>query len=657
MARLKRGKRSVRRERPAPQATGPFLRSTPASAALDMPTQDFSAGPKRLRALAHGAQGRRTVLLTLTAGLTAAASAVMIGLVAPAGFTALDVLALTLFFVLFAWVAFGFISALAGFAVLWGQRSPRTPEAQPIVFGRTALLMPVYNEDPGRILSAVQALHEALDDLGVGELYDLFILSDTRDEAIAREEAVGVLRLHDRLGPNARVHYRRRERNTDRKAGNVAEWVTRHGGAYDFMLILDADSLMTPQTIVRLTAAMEADPKLGLLQTSPSLINAETLFARLQQFAARAYGAMCAAGQDWWSGPEGNYWGHNAIIRTRAFAECCGLPHLRGRRPFGGHIMSHDFVEAALLRRGGWAVRLDASLAGSFEEAPPTILDMARRDRRWCQGNMQHIGVLPAKGLHWVSRLHMARGVLSYVASPLWLLMLMAGAGAWMAQKAFLPPDALAPAAWLFALTMALLFAPKALAGLLALRHGQARGFGGHVRFTLSILGESIAAALVAPVLMLMQSVAVVEVLLGRDAGWNAQQRDAGRLSKREAWRMHRGHMVIGLLGAVTAVVLDPSIFWWTSPVYFGLLLSAPLSALLARPELGATCRKLGLFLIPEEREVPPVVARAAALRADYDRQAPARIEIERLLRGPVLAYAPRPQAARPIDPISIAAE
>jgi membrane glycosyltransferase len=636
--------------------SGPFLRSTPKPAPLSMPAQDFAKG-RAPKSLPDDARGARAILLTLTVALTVAAAGVMVGLVAPDGFSPLDIVALTLFTGLFAWTAFGFVSAAGGFVVLWGQRPARKAQPQPVILRRTALLMPVYNEDPGRILAAVQALHEALDERGVGPLYDLFILSDTRDEAIAREEAVGILRLHDRLGPDARVHYRRRELNTDRKAGNIAGWVTRHGGDYDFMLILDADSLMSAETVIKLTAAMEADPRLGLLQTSPSLINAETLFARLQQFAARAYGTMCAAGQDWWSGPEGNYWGHNAIIRTRAFAEAAGLPHLAGRRPFGGHILSHDFVEAALLRRAGWSVRMDPTLDGSFEEAPPTILDMARRDRRWCQGNLQHVGVLGAKGLHWVSRLHMARGVLSYVASPLWLLMLLAGAGAWVQQRAFLPPEALKPATWLFAVTLALLVLPKMLSGLLLLRHGQARDYGGWARLTISVALETIAAALVAPVLMLMQSVAVVEVLLGRDAGWNVQQRDAGRLTRKEAWRMHRGHMVIGLFGAAAALLLDKAIFWWTSPVYLGLLLSAPLSALLARPELGLACRRLGLFLIPEERQVPPVAARAAELRALYDAEANTRIEIERLLRGPVHAYAPTPQAVRPVDPMAIAAE
>ena len=625
----------------AAQRVEPFFQSVPAAAPLAMPEQDLLTGPARLAPLLE-VRRRRAILLAAIGELTAGAGWVMADLLEPGGFTLLDAGAFVLFVGLFAWTAFGFVSAAAGFVAAWAAARPRRPDPQPVVLTRTALLLPTYNEDPGRVLAAVQAIREDLIGLGVSELYDVFLLSDTRDPAIARAEVVGMLRLRARLGPAAQVFYRRRPQNTDRKAGNVAEWVRRFGGAYESMIILDADSLMSADTIVRLTAEMEADPKLGLLQTSPTLVGAETLFARLQQFAARTYGGMLSAGQDWWSGAEGNYWGHDAIIRVRAFAECAGLPHLPGRRPFGGHIMSHDFVEAALLRRGGWAVRLTTALTGSYEEAPPTIVDMARRDRRWCQGNLQHLGVIGAAGIHWVSRLHMARGVLSYVTSPLWLLLLGFGATAWIGQSG-------APlrlhghtAVWLFAVTMGLLVAPKLLAGVLAMREGRADGLRRMLGLWAGIALEIVLSALVAPILMLMQSAAVFEVLIGRDSGWNAQQRDAGRLSRREAWRSHRGHVAMGVVAASLAWLLDPAIFWWTSPVSLGLFLSAPLSLLLARTDLGAAFRVMGLLVTPEERQAPPVAERAVELRARYDREEAARIEIERHLRAPVPAHHPQ---------------
>jgi membrane glycosyltransferase len=625
--------RRIQRQRPSP-APGAFLQSLPEPHALAMPVQDLrrakpAKAPRRPRS-----GGRRGLLMGATLGLTAGATVVMALLLAAGGWTVLDAVTLGLFLILFTNTAFGFVSALAGFGVACGtKRADAAP--QPLIVTRTALLMLTYNEDPGRILAAVQAIYEDLRAKGVEALYDLFVLSDTRDGAIARAEAVGVMRMRQRLGEGAGIYYRRRVRNTDRKAGNVAEWVMRLGGGYEYMLLLDADSLMTADTIVRLTARMERDPDLGLLQTAPTIVGGETLFGRLQQFASRTYGAMLAAGQDWWSGAEGNYWGHNAIIRTRAFAAQCGLPHLPGRRPFGGHILSHDFVEAALLRRGGWSVRLAHDLEGSYEEAPPTVLDLARRDRRWCQGNLQHAGVLGAAGLHWVSRLHLLRGILSYLAAPLWLLLLCTGAGVWVegGESHRLPSG---PATWLFGLTMALLLVPKLLGAILAARRTPARGV---ATLVLSMMVEMVISTLVAPVMMLMQAAAVVDVLLGRDSGWGVQQRDHERMTRREAWQAHGRHVLIGVASACVARLLDPAMFWWTSPVYAGLVLSAPLAILLSRANLGRLLRRLGVFVTPEEAAPPAVVVRAAELRAQYDREQASRWEIERLLRAPAAVY------------------
>src|SRR5947208_7888531 len=260
------------------------------------------------------------------------------------------------------------------------------------------------------------------------------------------------------------------------------------------MIILDADSLMTADTIVRLASAMETHPNVALIQTLPVIVNARTLFARLQQFAGRLYGPAIAAGIAWWHASEGNYWGHNAIIRVPAFAQDAGLPDLKGRKPFGGHILSHDFVEAALMRRGGWANRMAPMLGGSSEECPPSLLDFAARDRRWCQGNLQHLAVLPARGLHWVSRLHLLTGIGSYLTAPLWLLFLLLGIlislQAYFVKPEYFPKGfSLFPtwpaqdpvlAAWVFVATMALLIVPKLLAYILLLTRGEMRkSFGG----------------------------------------------------------------------------------------------------------------------------------------------------------------------------------
>jgi membrane glycosyltransferase len=399
---------------------------------------------------------------------------------------------------------------------------------------------------------------------------------------------------------------------------------------------------------VRLTAAMEHDPTVGLIQTLPTIVGAETLFARLQQFAGRVYGPVIGQGQAWWSGDEGNYWGHNAILRVRAFAECAGLPHIEGRGPFAGHIMSHDFVEAALLRRGGWAVRMATALTGSFEETPPSLIDMAARDRRWCQGNLQHSAVLPTRGLHWGSRLHLARGILAYLTAPLWLAFLCVGALVWVehgdGERAIATPLA----SMLFGITMAMLLGPKLMGAFLMIRSRTARRIcGGGFRLGVSVIVEIVVSALVAPVLMLMQTRAVTEVLRGRHSGWEAQQRDAPKIGFAAALRRHWGHTLLGLAWVVVAYGLDPALLVWTLPVALGLALSIPISILTSRTDLGVLFRQAGLLITPEEAEMPAVIARATLLRARYAAEAPARALIERLLRAPAPMWTPAVQRPR----------
>ena len=626
---------------------GPALRSLPPRRPLAMPVQSLETDEMGQACVPFldSRAWRRTAVVGATVISTLGASAVMARLLEPKGFSVADGAMLALFVLLFAWVAFAFVSAVAGFVLMWRARDLEPWRPQPIIFSRTALLMPTYNEDPGRILSGVQAIYEELAGMGVSELYDIFVLSDTRDGAIAQAEATGVLRLRLKLEAPDRIFYRRRAVNLDRKAGNVADWVANFGAGYESMIVLDADSLMTGDTIVRLTAAMERDRKVGLIQTLPSIIGASTLFARLQQFAARVYGPVIAQGQAWWSGAEGNYWGHNAIIRTRAFAACAGLPHIKSGKPFGGHIMSHDFVEAALLRRGGWAVRMAPDLTGSYEEAPPSLIDMAVRDRRWCQGNLQHSAVLGAKGLHWVSRLHLARGVLAYLTAPLWLAFLVLGGVVWFQQRGAGHALEASMAGALFAATMALLLIPKLLGAVLVARDRAAReACGGVLGLALSVVGEVALSALMAPIFMLMHSRAVVDVLRGRHSGWAAQQRDEGRLKFKRAWSRHWLHTLLGLGWGGAALALDPVLLAWTSPVTVGLVLAIPLSMATARADAGAASRRLGLFMTPEETAGPDVAARAAGLRAQYDAEAQVRFEIDRLFRAPAHVYRPEVQ-------------
>jgi membrane glycosyltransferase len=391
------------------------------------------------------------------------------------------------------------------------------------------------------------------------------------------------------------------------------------------MIILDADSLMTGDTIVRLVSAMERFPAVALIQTLPIVVNAKTLFARLQQFSGRLYGPLIAAGIAWWHGSEGNYWGHNAIIRVRAFAQAAALPELRGRKPFGGHILSHDFVEAALMRRAGWEIRMVPALGGSFEECPPSLLDFAARDRRWCQGNLQHLAVLPARGLHWVSRLHLLTGIGSYLTAPLWLMFLLLGILISL-QAQFVRPEyfpkgfSLFPqwpaqdpvlAAWVFVGTMGLLIVPKLLAWMLLLTQRQNRlQFGGGLRVLVGFVVETFLSGLIAPVMMIFQSRAVGEILLGRDSGWQVQRRDDGGLPRGELMRKYALPTLFGLAMAAVAYAVSLPLLFWMAPVIAGLLLSVPV-AMLSSAQSGPNA---GLLLTPEQTVPPPVLVRANEL-------------------------------------------
>lgn len=606
----------------------------PAEAPLAMPVQSFDdaePAPPLPGAPVH-IRWRRAWVFGGTAVLTATATGQLAWALASNGLYALEYLGLALFAVLFVFVAQSFASALAGFAIIVhgyrrrGRLGLIDGGPLPALRTRTALLVPTYNEDPERLMAGVQAIHESLARTGRACDFDFFILSDTTRPEIRVREAGAFAALRRRIDGGSPLYYRLRADNHERKAGNIAEWVRRFGGAYPQMLILDADSLMTGKSIVRLAMAMERHSGVGLIQTLPVVVNGNTVFARMQQFAGRVYGRVLATGNAWWHGTDGNYWGHNAIIRTAAFAGCAGLPALPGRKPFGGAILSHDFVEAALLRRGGWAVHLVPGLGGSFEEGPPSLTDMLVRDRRWCQGNLQHAGVLPARGLHWLSRWHLVTGIGHYITAPIWAMLIVIGllmtmSGEWAAVGSVpetVGREAQARFLWVFGLTMLLLIGPKLLGFLLTFFDPWARrGCGGARRMLGGLLLETALTTLMAPITMYVQSRGVLEVLAGRDSGWESQRRDDGTLPWWGLVRQYGGVTLCGVLLAVAATLVSPPLALWMSPVLGGMILSIPLVALTSAPSPSRWLRRAGIFRTPEESTPPPVLARAQGLRGN----------------------------------------
>ncbi|MGY4161465.1 membrane glycosyltransferase [Bradyrhizobium sp. USDA 4461] len=600
----------------------------PHESPLAMATADLGQPPHAVSkpvSVGAGMLMRRAFVLMLTVALTGAGAYEMYMVVQVGGVTIMEWMVLVLFVALLAWIAFSFASGLAGFFVLLrrkGNALPISADGQlPQLASRTAVLLPTYNENPHQLMARLRAIYESVEATGQGERFDWFVLSDTRDPDIWIAEEQAFLALSEACG--GRLYYRHRADNTARKSGNVGEWITRFGGGYQFMIVLDADSLMSGDTMVRMVHAMETNPQAALLQTLPVIVNARSLFSRLQQFAGRLYGPMVAAGVAWWHGSEGNYWGHNAIIRIQAFAEQAGLPELSGRKPFGGHILSHDFVEAALMRRAGWGIYMAPVLGGSFEEVPPSLLDFAARDRRWCQGNLQHLAVLRTRRLHWVSRLHFMTGIGSYVTAPMWLSFLLLGILISL-QARFIRPEyfpkgfSLFPnwpaqdpvlAAWVFGLTMALLIVPKLLGYVLLLtRSDLRRQFGGGFRALLGVIAEVLISAMIAPVMMVFQSVAVIEILLGRDSGWQTQRRDDGEVERRELYRKYGVPTACGVAMAASAYAVSLPLLLWMSPVIVGLLCAIPIGAWTAKPAMR------GLFVTPEESGPPSVLLRANEL-------------------------------------------
>jgi len=618
----------------AAAAVDPSLAAMPVEAPLAMPVQSFRhfhASQRRIwsaPALAYTPWASRLLVFGGGLLLTIYGAMEMFAVVNVGAITPLKWALLVLFVANFSWIAIAFTSGVLGFFWLLFRAAP--PPALPgVLKEKTAVAMPIYNEAPSRVFGAMQAMMEDVAETGLADHFDWFFLSDTTNPDMWIAEERAFLAMRDRLGPLAHVYYRHRPKNTARKAGNIGDFVSRWGGHYAHMVVLDADSLMTGYSIASLAAAMEADPDSGIIQTLPLIINRNTMFARVQQFAARIYGPVIASGLAVWSGRDGNYWGHNAIIRTQAFAAHCGLPDLRGRPPFGGHVLSHDFVEAALIRRAGYAVYMLPVLGGSFEESPPSLIDVATRDRRWAQGNLQHSRIMGGAGLTLPTRQHFATGIMGYLASPLWMAQLLVGI-VLVLQSTYIRPEyftddfRLFPA-WprfdseralmLFGVTMGVLLMPKFFGLTIALLNPDTRkACGGGARLVGSTLLETLMSALIAPIMMVIQTGSVMQIIFGRDTGWNPQRRDDGSIPLRDIIRRHRSHVALGIVTLIAGLLISPSLVAWMSPTIAGLILAIAISWASGQLFIGLALKRAGLLLTPEESAPPAIATRANAL-------------------------------------------
>lgn len=577
---------------------------------------------------------RRSALLLLVAGQTALATWFMLTVLPYRGGNALEVAMLVLFALLFAWISFGFWIAVIGFCLrrLGGDRHSllRQQDAATLAqtpLARTAIVMPVYHESIERSLGGLSAVYQSLERTGQLEHFDFFILSDSRDPDIWLQEQAAWSLLVQKLGAAGRLFYRRRQVNLNYKSGNVADFLRRWGADYQYMVVLDADSLMGGDTLVRMVQLMQRHPAVGILQTSPELLNGRSLFARVQQFSSQLYGPLFSTGLAAVQLGEAAFWGHNAILRTQPFMAHCGLRKLPGWGLFRGPIMSHDFVEAAYLGRVGHEVWLEPGLRDSWEESPPSLVDELTRDRRWVKGNMQHLWLLlRSSKLRLAHRMALLNGIMSYLASPLWLAFLVLTTIA-TTQQVLWPinyfPDAyqLHPvwpqwqplrAAALVLFTLALLFIPKFLGLADATLTRRSGAFGGFQRLSGSVWLEILVSALLAPIRMLSHSRYVVEALLNISLRWAGQNRTS-ETGWMHAFAHHAPGSLLGLGWAAFALWLKPMFFYWSLPVAIPLILAAPISVVLSRVQLGQWLKKRGWLVTAEELRGSPLLETLSA--------------------------------------------
>jgi len=569
----------------------------------------------------HAARGRRAVLGLITLVSVLLSAGLFLRTQPQSSHVWLEAAHMALFVLLSTWIVTGFATALMGFWVqLRGDsHSLRAADVKDVPLpadGRTAIIMPICNEDVDTVFAGLRATCESLMGTGRGQHFDVFVLSDSYQPGKAEAEREAWERLRGVLaaqGTPVEVYYRLRQRRTHRKAGNVADFCRRWGRHYRYMVVLDADSVMSGRCLVSMVQLMEAHPDAGIIQTATQAIGHATLHARAQQFAARVTGRLFTLGMQFWQLGESHYWGHNAIIRIEPFMQHCALAPIRGHGGLAGSIMSHDFVEAALMRRAGYKVWLASDLQGSYEQQPPDLISELQRDRRWCQGNLQNARLMAEPGIHRVHRFMFGVGAMSYLSAPLWLLFMALGTTMMVLDSANGTDwhASLAERASLWAWTLSLLFLPRVLGMIAVFLRREQRAFGGGLNLARSALVESVLALLLAPIRMVAHSLFVVVALTGLKLEWKSPPREAAGV----AWRDAVAHYAPVMLGtaavASTLAMATPTALPWAYPVLLPLLLAAPLTVGMASVALGRQMRAQGWLLIPEEAWSPAVLRRA----------------------------------------------
>jgi membrane glycosyltransferase len=602
------------------------------------PTDQGASSAKRRASWYRVATRRRAMLAFLVIAQTAVASWSLARTFSTPDLDYLQIAIIASFMILFGWLSFSFWSNVAGFRMLLRKQKvtygpAKLPDDQPLR-GRTAIVMPICDEDVRRCFAGIEVMYRSLRKTGQGHKFTFFVLSDTGTPGLQIEEEMAWAESCRAVKGFGRIYYRRRRINIKRKSGNIADFLRRWSRNYDYMIVLDADSLMTGAAVLDLARMMEASPQAGIIQSTPTIVNCDSLFARMQQFASRAYGPLLSASLHFWQLGESYYWGHNAIIRIEPFIKHCALARLPGQPPLGGEILSHDFVEAALMGRSGLEVWLAPELSGSYEESPPTLLEELKRDRRWCQGNLQHLRLLFGEGIKNGHRAILAMGVMAYSSALLWAGFLILNASHLVYQSLAIPDyfssePSLFPIwpewhpEWAIALastTAVLLFLPKLFSFLLILKNGEAKSFGGVGALATSMTCEIILSTFLAPLRMWFHCKFVLLTLLGRPIKWTAQQRAANGTSWKEAARAHGAATLVAWASLAAIWWFDAALSVWILPVAIPLAFSIPLSVYSGRVTFGRASQRRRLFRIPEEESPPPVLDELRTVRSHKQR-------------------------------------
>jgi len=569
--------------------------------------------------------GRRRVAFgALVLATTAATIWLAARTLAPGGLGVVDLILIALFAATLPWTVIGFWNAMIGLIVMLVADDPaaavfpaaaRLAGDEPIT-SSTAILLCIRNERPDRILRNLQPLLAGLVEAGVGERFHLYVLSDTGNCAIAEEEERRFAKLRTDWQDRVAVTYRRRASNEGFKAGNIADFCARWGDRHDFALTLDADSVMPASAATRLVRLIASDPRIGILQGLVIGLPTTSGFARLFQFGMRLGMRSHTIGSAWWQGDCGPYWGHNAVLRLKPFIAHCELSALSDGGPLAGHVLSHDQIEAVLMRRAKYEVRVWAEEDLGFEENPPTLIEFIRRDLRWCQGNMQYLSFIRVPSLHFISRCQLAFAILMFIASPAWIAFIVLGALtlAYSADPAALidPLRGLV----LFWGVLVMSFAPPIATAIHILLHPWLRReFGGPWRFLTSVIAALSFNLLLGPIMSLAHTIFLAGLAFGREVGWKSQRRDDHEVTVPLALRWLWPQTLLGWGMLALLAVMQPAALPYALILAGGLALAVPFAVVTSRRAFGRLLMRARLVALPEEIAPSPIL-RAIGLPA-----------------------------------------